>query len=59
MDSPTNQQFVIMDKAKAEELSKEVVFSHWCGVDEMRAAYRFVTSWATPRENIEKLGELL
>jgi threonine aldolase len=59
VDSPTNQQFVIMDRAKAEELSKEVVFSHWSNVDEKRAAYRFVTSWATPKENIEKLGELL
>jgi len=59
VDSPTNQQFVILDADKLEELEKEFVFSRWGKLPDGRWACRFVTSWATPKENIEKLAERL
>ncbi len=59
MDSPTNQQFVIMDEETIERLRKDVVFGLWEPIDEERSAVRFVTSWATTREDVEALKALL
>ena len=59
IDSPTNQQFFIMTREKAAELHTKVRFEDWCPVDEERIAVRFVTSWATSRENVLALREIL
>lgn len=59
VDSPTNQQFVILDNETAERLSKSVRFGFWQKIDDERAAYRFVTSWSTRDEDIDALRELL
>ena len=57
IDSPTNQQFFVMSRKRAEELHTKVRFENWCPVDEDRIAVRFVTSWATPEENVLALKE--
>lgn len=59
IDSPTNQQFVVLENSVKEELAKHVAFSFWEIVDADHTAVRFATSWATREENIEKLLELL
>lgn len=59
IDSPTNQQFFIMTRDRAAELHGKVRFEDWCPVDEDRIAVRFVTSWATPPENVLALREIL
>ena len=59
IDSPTNQQFIIMPDSKLEELSKEFNFARWERVDETHTAVRFCTSWATKKENIDKLAAML
>ena len=46
-NSPTNQQFIILDNAKIAELEPLVRFEIWEPVDENRKAVRFATSWAT------------
>ena len=58
-ESPTNQQFIIMDNEDVERLEKDVVFSFWEKLDENRTVVRFVTSWSTDPEDIERLRELL
>lgn len=58
-ESPTNQQFVIVENSKMEELSKRVVFSFWEKYDENHTVIRFATSWATRKEDVIKLMELL
>ena len=58
-ESPSNQQFVILDNDKLAQLEKEVQVSHWCKVDEKHTAVRFCTSWATLEENIDRVIELL
>lgn len=58
-ESPTNQQFVIFDDAKMEELKKNVSFCFWEKYDERRSVVRFATSWSTKKEDIEALKELL
>ncbi len=51
----TNQLFPIFENAKLEELSKEFAFTPWAKIDETHTAVRFVTSFATKRENVEYL----
>lgn len=58
-ESPTNQQFVIVENSKMEELSKRVIFSFWEKYDENHTVIRFATSWATKKEDVIKLMELL
>lgn len=59
LESPTNQQFVILENGRMEEMKKQAVFSFWEKLDETHTIVRFVTSWATRREDIEKLREIL
>lgn len=59
LESPTNQQFVILENRKMEELQKKVRFSFWQKLDENHTVVRFATSWATREENIRILEELL
>lgn len=59
IDSPTNQRFYVMSKERAEELHGKVRFEDWCPVGEGKIAVRFVTSWATPKENVLALKEIL
>ena len=59
IDSPTNQQFFVMSRKRAEELHTKVRFEDRCPVDENRIAVRFVTSWATPEENVLALKEII
>ncbi len=58
-DSPSNQQFVILENAKMNELAKSVVFSPWEIVDDTHTAVRFCTSWATTPEAVDELLKLL
>ena len=59
IDSPTNQQFIIIPNKTVDELSKEVVFTHWGQADKHRTICRFVTSWATTDEDLDKLERIL
>ncbi len=59
IDSPTNQQFVILENDKLKELQKNVKFSFWEKYDEFHTVVRFATSWATTREKIAELGKVL
>lgn len=59
LDSPTNQQFVIIEKNKANELSEQINFTRWFAYDENHLVCRFVTSWATTEEEIIILKEIL
>lgn len=55
IDSITNQQFVIVDDTKLQELEKEFVFNHETRYDASRTVIRICTSWATKEENVDKL----
>ena len=59
IDSPTNQQFVIMANDDVERLARHVIFTHWGLADEGHTICRFVTSWATTDEELAQLGSLL
>ncbi|MBQ1447939.1 MAG: low specificity L-threonine aldolase, partial [Erysipelotrichaceae bacterium] len=59
VETPTNQIFVIMENKKLEQLKKQVVYSFWERYDEEHTVIRFATYWATTREEVEGLIELL
>ena len=53
-DSPTNQQFVLLDKATIERLERDFVFEQWFPVGDLMNC-RFVTSWATAPDDVTTL----
>ena len=59
LESPTNQQFIILENKKLERLKEHVAFSFWEKADEEHTVVRFATSWSTTPEDIEKLGRIL
>jgi threonine aldolase len=59
IDSPTNQQFVLIEDEKLRELEKHVNVGFWEKPDENHTVVRFATSWATTKEEIEELGKYL
>ena len=59
LDSPTNQQFVILENEKMEQLRPQVTFSYWEPCDENRTVVRFATGWSTTEEDLAALDALL
>lgn len=59
LESPTNQQFIIIENIKMEELEKKVSFSFWEKYDEKYTVIRLVTSWATTEKDLNELVKLL
>lgn len=58
IDSPTNQQFVILTKDEAEEIGKYARYEYWepHGDDQV---VRFATSWATEEAAVDALAAIL
>lgn len=59
LDSPTNQQFIVVQNEQLEILKKSVAFGFWEQFDESHSVIRFVTSWATKESEIDELLALL
>lgn len=59
LDSPTNQQFVILTREQKERLEKTVGFSVWALRPDGSAVVRFATSWATTDEQLDMLEKML
>ena len=59
LESPTNQQFVILENSRIEKLREHVGFEKWEIVDEEHTAVRFATSWSTTEEDLTTLEKLL
>ena len=59
LDSPTNQQFVLLDNKKKKELLEQVDFDFFENYDSEHTVMRFVTSWATREEDVDRLIEIL
>lgn len=60
-DSYTNQQFPIISKAKLDSIKDRVVLDDWgpYGASGDMRLVRITTSWATPKETVDTLLELL
>ena len=54
IESFTNQQFIVLNKEKYDEVSKKFELSYW-GEDKGDIICRFCTSWATTKEMMDQL----
>ena len=60
IDSPTNQQFVVLPNEVVDDLrEKGVSFEDWGIRGEKETTVRFVTSWATTEEDLKELVKRL
>ena len=59
LDSPTNQQFIILTNEQMERIGSKCRFGFWERLDENRCVVRFATSFATTKEDIESLAEII
>ena len=59
IQSPTNQQFVVLENSRLEQIARNVAFSFWEKVDESHTVVRFATSWSTTEEDLEALDQAL
>ena len=59
LQSPTNQQFVVLDNARMEALREHVSFSFWEVTDKDHTVVRFCTAWSTTPEDVDALSALL
>ena len=59
LESPSNQQFIILENDLMKTLSQQVAFDFWEKLDDHRTVVRFATSWATRPEDISTLAEIL
>ena len=59
LDSPTNQQFIVLENSKLKELEQHVAMSFWEIYDEEHTVMRFATSWSTTQEDLDALAKLL
>ena len=59
IDSPTNQQFIILTTEQMQTIEKKCRFCFWERVDENRCAVRFATSFATTKEDIAELAKII
>lgn len=56
-DSKTNQQFPILPNSLLATLGEKYSFSIWEAFDDYHTVVRFCTSWATKKENVDRLIE--
>lgn len=57
--SPSNQQFFVMSKEEINTLKAKVSFEIWAWEDDKRAVVRFVTDWATSKQEVMQLIDCL
>ena len=55
IQSPTNQQFVVMEDGMVEKLGRKVAFEFWEKKDETHTVVRFVTGWSTSENDLLEL----
>ena len=59
LDSPTNQQFIILSDEQMAKIGEKCRFGFWERLADGRTVVRFATSFATTKEDINKLATAL
>lgn len=59
MDSPTNQQFIILENEELKKIQEQLRCEIWEPFDEKHTVVRFATSWATTTEMVDTLFEIV
>jgi len=59
LESPTNQQFVIVENSTLTAWQGKLAVSFWEKYDETHSVVRFATSWSTTEEQLAELEKML
>lgn len=59
VDSPTNQQFVILDEKQAAKLAKNYIFEDNGRTGDGKMIARFCTAWNTGRDEVQELARFI
>ncbi|MBQ9080818.1 MAG: aminotransferase class I/II-fold pyridoxal phosphate-dependent enzyme [Clostridia bacterium] len=59
LESPTNQQFIILENEQMQKLSEQVRFSFWEKYDDTHTVVRFATAWSTTQEQLDELKAII
>ena len=59
LDSPTNQQFIVLEDGKLKKLQEKIAVSFWEKPDANHTVIRLATSWATDEESLRALETAL
>ena len=59
LQSPTNQQFVILENGRLEKIRKKIGCSLWEPYDKTHTVVRFATGWSTTAQDLEALAKAL
>ena len=59
LNSPTNQQFVILDDKQMAKIGEKCRFGFWEKLPDGRTVVRFATSFATTKEDVEELAKII
>ena len=59
LESPTNQQFVVLKDEIYQKLQERVALSYWDKTDEAHTVVRFATSWSTTESDLKELEKIL
>lgn len=59
LDSPTNQQFIILNDEQMAKIGEKCRFGFWEKLPDGRTVVRFATSFATTKEEIQALAEII
>ena len=58
MDSPTNQQLILMNEQQMAELGKHVTFDRWGVYNDELTIVRLATSWSTSEDDLKVLESM-
>ena len=58
-NSPTNQQFIVLTNEQMANIKPKCNFAFWERLDAERCVVRFATSYATTKEDIAMLGNII
>ena len=59
LESPTNQQFVILENSRMKKLGERVAFEFWEKKDDTHTVVRFATGWSTTESDLLALDQAL
>lgn len=59
IESPTNQQFFRLPNEVIDRMREEASFDYWGPRGATHSVVRFVTSWSTTKEDVDRLIELI
>ena len=59
VQSPTNQQFPVLENRQLEKLREKIAFSFWEKQDESHTVVRLATGWSTTEEDLQALEDAL